>query len=417
MAGIDIFTTGIQRLFADIPDSSRPNVLLMLIDDLGYGDLGIHGCKDIPTPNIDTLARSGVRFTNGYVSGAQCLPSRVGLNSGMYQQRFGITSNNSGLIANLYGSSWHGVSLGKMMKKSGYDCLGLGKLQATHGAFGLEDWTKEYGPIDNTIELAEKAAAFIKKDKTKPFFIYFSPRSPHVPLSPKKESLRLFESIPRELRRKYAATVHELDQAVGMMMKALSDSGQSRNTLIFFISDNGGPMEKKGPNGSENGPLRGQKKELFEGGIRVPFFMAWEGVIPAGSTYDHPVICLDVLPTCAALAKAKLPEGYQSDGVNLLPYLMGEQTGIPHEYLFWLQGSLKSTQYAVRKGDWKLLVQEGRTMLFNLADDLGETTDRSRDESKRLPELADELVKWVDQLAPSIPRWPGLNGGGGKKEK
>ena len=373
--------------------TAQPNIVVMFTDDMGFGDIGIHGCKDIPTPNIDALAKGGVHFTNGYVTAPQCFPSRQGLFTGQYQQRIGCSGNC------YHGRSKPTTSMATILKQAGYTCGGLGKLQ---GAEGL----KQLKGKSNPYELGRMAAAFIEENKAKPFFLYYSPQSPHNPLRPKRESLARFENIKDEMRRKYAAVVFELDQAVGIMIDKLRELGLLENTLIFFINDNGGPeMGGNGSNASENDPLKGRKTELMEGGIRVPFIASWKGTLPAGTIYRYPVITTDVFATAVALADAKLPNGFEPDGVNLIPYLKGENKERPHGALFWMNRHARDSWWAVRKGDNKLVVHNKQVMLFNLKEDPYEKKDLSKEQPDKVSDLSSALTKWLEQMPQEVPRW------------
>jgi arylsulfatase A-like enzyme len=374
----------------------RPNILLIFLDDMGFGDIGCHGCKDIPTPNIDALAAGGVLFTNGYVTGPQCLPSRAGLFSGQYQQRMGCTGNQfppkKGAMQ---------ASMATVLQKAGYACAGIGKLQAADGLSGLSV------KITNPRALASKAVAFMEENREHPFFFYYAPRVPHVPLRPQADTLARFEHIKDTMRRKYAAMVYEIDLAVGMMMDGLARLGLPEKTLVFFINDNGGPEKGgNGSNASENDPLRGRKTELFEGGIKVPFIASWKGTVPAGLRYEHPVIALDVHATAAAVSGASLPAGFTPDGVNLIPFLKGEKKERPHEALFWMNRYSRSATHwwAVRQGDEKLLVRDQEVMLFNLKTDPCETNDLAGQQPGHVAALSATLASWLDSLPESVPR-------------
>jgi arylsulfatase A-like enzyme len=208
------------------------------------------------------------------------------------------------------------------------------------------------------------------------------------------------------MRRRYAAVVFEIDQAVGIMIDKLRELGLLENTLIFFINDNGGPEKGgNGSNASENDPLNGRKTELMEGGIRVPFIASWEGTLPAGTIYRYPVIAMDVFATAAAIADAKLPNGFEPDGVNLIPYLKGEDKERPHGTLFWMNRHGRDSWWAVRKGDNKLVVHNKQVMLFNLKEDPYEKKDLSREQPDKVSDLSFALTKWLEQMPQEVPRW------------
>jgi arylsulfatase A-like enzyme len=417
----------------------KPNILILLADDLGYADLGFQGAKDIPTPNIDSLARTGVRFTDGYVSSVMCSPSRAGLLTGRSQSRFGHEINWEQSIPNdprglpvtektmadqlkaagyrtgIVGK-WHlGESPQFHPNKRGFDEF-FGFTSGGHDYF-CETYTasppakrKRYAhyltPLERngvaethtgylTEVLGGEAAAFIHRSKDQPWFLYASFNAPHTPLQATPALLDRVKAIPDEKRRTYAAMVCGLDDAVGAILRQLREDQLEERTLIFFLSDNGGPLEK---NGSLNTPLNGHKGQVWEGGIRVPFVARWKGVLPGGSTYGHPVSSLDILPTALAAAGAASIAAQPLDGVNIVPFLLGAQTGVPHECLFWRMKARNI--WAVRHGDDKLMLQQYKTpRLFNLAGDIGEKTDLAGQK----PELRDALQKAYDAWNATLP--------------
>ncbi len=341
--------------------ADRPNVVVIVADDMGYGDVGVHGCRDIPTPHIDSIAKAGVRCTAGYVSAPQCSPTRAGLLTGRYQQRFGHESNGA-----IPGSALPltETTLAARLKAAGYATGLVGKwhlgddadhhpLERGFGEFfgflgganpylpqgrsgvvprilrGRED-AREEGYL--TDAFAREAVSFVDRHKDGPFFLYLAFNAPHGPLQASVTYLKRFESIKDEKRRTYAAMVSALDDAVGAVMAKLHAAGLDERTLVVFLSDNGGPTDV---NGSSNAPLRGVKGETREGGIRVPFLLRWPGRLPAGAIYDRPVIQLDLHPTALAAAGAPVPADATPDGVDLLPYLTGSKSGDPHELLYW----------------------------------------------------------------------------------
>lgn len=422
-------------------EPNRPNILLLVADDLGYADLGFQGCKDIPTPHLDALCKSGIRCTNGYVSGPYCSPTRAGLLTGRYQTRFGHEFNpgrgtNAGLPlsettladrlkAAGYKTGWVGKwHLGTAAKfhpvKRGFDET-FGFLGGAHAYFpgrgapiyrGTEVVSeKEY----LTDAIAREAVAFLDRHKQEPFFLYLAFNAVHTPMQATDERLKRFPSIADKTRQTYAAMTLAMDEAVGKVLDKLRTTRLEERTLIFFISDNGGPtMRGTTINGSRNTPLRGSKRTTLEGGIRVPFVVAWKGRLPSGQTYDKPVIQLDILPTALAAAGVSVQPEWKSDGVNLLPYLNGKQEGTPHEILYWRLGQ----QMAIRQGDWKLVRydpvvdgERGRATpakLYNLAQDIGETQDLAAKEPDKRKQLQSIWEKWNATL--SEPLW-----GGGKR--
>lgn len=414
-------------------DAARPNVLVIVADDLGYHDPGFQGGTDIPTPNLDGLAKDGTRCTSGYVSCPVCSPTRAGLLTGRYQQRFGHEFNpgppaeTEGTKKNV-GLPTTEITLANQLKQAGYHTGLVGKWHlgnakrfqpAQRGfdeSFGFLGGAHTYLPAKedaksgifrNGVEINEpeyltdafgrEGAAFIEKNSANPFFLYLTFNAVHVPLDTKPEKLEQFKSISDPKRRSYAAMLSSLDDAVGKVLGQLEKSKVSENTLVFFISDNGGPT--KG-NASDNAPLNGVKATVWEGGIRVPYIVKWPGQIPAGKTYDQPVISLDIFPTVAAVAGTELPKDRTIDGVNLLPYLKGEVTTSPHESLFWRFGE----QSAVRKGQYKLLtLRSGEKHLFDLSQDIGEKNDLLKDQPELAEKLQAEFAAWNAQLA--SPLW------------
>jgi arylsulfatase A-like enzyme len=259
--------------------------------------------------------------------------------------------------------------------------------------------TKPVGSMDHTTEaFAGETCAFIEKHKGKPWFVYLPFNAVHAPMQAAQKYLKRFPNLKGD-RRTYAGMQAAMDDAVGAVLARLRELKLEENTLIFFLSDNGGPTWQTT---SRNDPLRGAKKDLFEGGIREPFLIQWKGRIPAGKVDDRPIIALDILPT--ALAAAGAPIDPKLDGVNLLPYLTGEQTGAPHTALFWRYGD----QRAVRMGDWKLFQAGGKPRLYNLAKDIGERHDLSAQEPGKLKELDAAYQKWNAQNI--RPAWRGKDG-------
>jgi arylsulfatase A-like enzyme len=262
---------------------------------------------------------------------------------------------------------------------------------------------------------AQRAVEFIAANEDRPFYLYLPFNACHVPNQSTAKYLARFPGIKDEHSRLYAAEMSAMDDAVGRVLGAIREHGLEGDTLVFFLSDNGGPMTKMGPNGSNNGPLKGQKGDTWEGGVRVPFFVRWKGHLPAGKVYDRPVIQLDILPTSVAAAGGVASPDWKLDGVNLLPYLRGEAVGDPHESLFWRFGP----QWAIRRGDWKLVqgydydadqaglsVAKTRVtppMLFDLSKDPGETDDLSAMHLERVKAFLAAWRSWDRELVP--PAW------------
>jgi len=388
--------------------AAKPNILVIVADDLGYADVGFNGCKDIATPNLDALAKRSVRCVNGYVTHPFCSPSRAALLTGRYQQRFGHENNPKWDPADTgAGLPVKETTLPQVLKTAGYKTGAVGKWHlGAHpqfhpnrrgfdhyfGALGGghiylpgEKGGEEYQiPIDRngkpeplteyiTDVFAREAAAFITRSSPEPWFLYLAFNAPHTPLQNPPRIEERVKHITDDLRRGYAGLVTGLDDGVGTVLRALRDSGQLDNTLVFFFSDNGG-IETVAH--SDNGPLRGQKGDVWDGGMHVPFLVSWPAKLGAGKDYAQPVSSLDVFATAVALTGAKVPASHKYEGVNIVPFLGGEKSGAPHEHLFW-RTTRSGGLWAVRDSRWKLVQSdEGRGMeLFDLANDFSETTD------------------------------------------
>ncbi len=427
----------------------KPNIVVLITDDMGYADLGVNGNKDFPTPNIDALAASGVRFSEGYVSGLYCSPTRAGFLTGRYQQRFGHEWNPSGkgglpksetTIADRLKTAgystglvgkWHlGGTPDLHPQKRGFDEF-FGFLGGAHTYFA-ETTENVYRGNEIVHEkqyltdaFAREAVAFVDRHKadSSPFFLEVTFNAVHTPMDATDDRLARFASIADPTRRKYAAMLTALDEAVGAIVGKVRESGLENDTLIVYFNDNGGPtMPGTTVNGSSNAPFRGSKRTSLEGGIHVPFFLSWKGKLPAGTVYGKPVIQLDMLPTALAAAGVESKPEWKLDGVNLLPYLTGANAAAPHDVLFWRMGE----QAAVRKGDWKLVRYDSTLdnpgtrsraanvvvtpfRLYNLADDPGEARDLSTQNPEKVKELLAAWESWDAQLAK--PLW-GPEGGG-----
>lgn len=412
----------------------RPNVILILADDMGYADAGFQGCKDYPTPNLDRLARRGVRLTNGYVSHPFCSPTRAGILTGRYQQRYGHENNPVYDPKNeIAGLPVTELSLVQVLSDAGYATGLVGKwhlgaapkfhpmrrgFREMYGFIGgghdyfkteMEGSPREYLiPIERdgkpeplrkylTDALSDEAEAFVKRHRSEPFFLYLAYNAPHTPQQVPDEYLARVAKIEDERRRKYAAMMCALDDGVGRVLRAVESNKLERDTLIVFLSDNGGPVSV---NGSSNAPLRGAKGQVFEGGIRVPFVMQWTGRLPEGKTFDHPVISLDILPTALGAAGLKPPAGRNLDGVDLMPYLTGRSPGTPHQRLFWRTGG--GAAHAVREGRYKWVRTEAREQLFDLQEDIAEAKDISASQPQVAARLKAACMSWDKELVAPI---------------
>jgi len=414
---------------------AKPNIIIIISDDMGYADIGCYGCKDISTPNIDSIAQKGVRFTNGYVTAPGCSPSRAGLMTGRYQQRFGHyynpgppprgTRDNVGLppteitIADMLKSKgyvtglvgkWHmGLTPNRHPLKRGFQEF-FGFLHGEHNY--LDPALDSFNPIlRGTVPVNEKeyltdaftreATSFIKRHRKEPFFLLLSYNAVHNPMQSPKRYQDSFKHIANETRRTYAGMLAAMDDGIGKVLQHLQTYGIEDETIVFFLNDNGGWGEGNSRyEGSINSPLRSGKGSFFEGGIRVPFIVQWPSRLPSGVTYDHPVISLDILPTVAVAAGAKLPQDRKIDGVNLIPYLTGQNKKTPHEILFWHM----SDPYAVRHGNWKLVNNGHKTWLFDIALDISESHDLSAKHPDVVKLLTRDYEKWNSQMAQ--PLWP-----------
>jgi arylsulfatase A-like enzyme len=412
----------------------KPNVIILLSDDVGYGEYGFQGNKEIPTPNIDSIAKNGVRFTQGYVAATYCSPCRAGLMTGKYPTRFGHEFNEGGGTGVGKGPVPFGLPLDQItianrMKDLGYATACVGKWHLGGGekylpmARGFDEF---YGTVANTPYLnppnfidsrvapkitpvkddnfyttdayAERSVDWLGKQKGKPFFLYLPFNAQHAPLQPPQKYLDRVKEIKDENRQKFAATMIAMDDAVGKVLAKVKEMGEEENTLIFFFSDNGGPTMQTT---SKNDPLRGRKATTLEGGTRIPFCAQWKGKIPAGSTYEHPMIQLDILPTAIVAAGGKVDPEWKLDGVDLMLYLTGKVKEPPHPVLYWRFGE----QFAIRKGDFKLVASavDGvkNVYLYNLKDDIGEKTDLTAKMPDKAKELQADWDKWsAEQMKP-----------------
>ncbi len=421
-----LFLTALPVLAAD----KKPNILVILCDDTGWGEIGFQGNHSIPTPNIDSIAAGGVRFTNGYVSGPYCSPTRAGLMTGRYQTRFGHEFNSTAAQSGL---SLDETTIADRLKALGYATCAIGKwhlgnkLEFRPTKRGFDEF---YGTLANTSfflprafvdsqvsedvqpmtdpdfyttdAYAERAARWIEEHSASPWFLYLPFNAQHAPLQAPPKYMDRFNHVLGKNRQTFAAMMSAMDDAVGKVLSRIRDLGQEENTLIFFLSDNGGPT---GSTTSSNVPLRGYKATTWEGGVRVPFCAQWKGTLPAGATYDKPIIQLDILPTAIAAAGGEVDSAWKLDGVNLLPFLAGAKTDDrPHESLYWRFGE----QWAIRDGDWKLVAANTGSRdgeLYNLATDAGELHNLAAEH----PDIARKLkTKWdawnAEQAPAAVPR-------------
>ncbi len=411
--------------------AGKPNVLIFYADDLGWGELGCQGNTQIPTPNIDSIAKNGVRFTQGYVAATYCSPSRAGLMTGRYPTRFGHEFNS---VHNAVGLAAQETTMADRLKSQGFVTCCVGKWHLGHQPANRptrRGFDEFYGTLANTpffhpnnfvdsrvsndVQVvsddafyttdayAERSVDWIEKSKDRPWFLYLPFNAQHAPLEAPKKYLDRFSNITDEKRKLFAAMMSAMDDAIGRVLAKVRQLGQEDNTLVFFVGDNGGPTASTT---SQNGPLRGFKMTTFEGGPRVPFLAQWKGHLPAGKTYDYPVVNLDILPTALAAGGTSIDSAWKLDGVNLLPYLTGGNSARPHETLYWRYGP----QWAVRHGDLKLVVSRGGSgapELYDLASDVGESKDLAQVQPERVRQLQAMWDAWsTAQAPPSAPDQP-----------
>ena len=429
----------------------RPNLIILMGDDLGVCDVGLYGCRDIPTPNIDSIAARGVKFTNGYVSAPVCSPSRAGLITGRYQHRFGFEFN-AGPLQRAVNEKEMGlptteITLPQVLKKAGYATGMVGKWHLgmhekfhpvrrgfdeyygflfgannyfdprganavtaeAAGGEGSQAWPRNplnpiyrnQSPIEESEYLTEafarEAVAYIERHKREPFFLYAPFNAPHTPLQATKKYVERFPHIKDKRRQVYAAMVSALDDAVGAILRKLRESGLEKDTMGVFLSDNGCATYTQA---CTNDPLRYGKLTHFEGGFRVPFTLQYPARIKGGTVYDKPISSLDLFPTLTALAGGAMPTDRPYDGVDLLPYLTGRNRRAPHEVLCWRNGE----NAGVRKGNWKMFKGGDRYMLFDLAKDPGEQRNVADANPQVVEDLRKELQKWEGQMRQ--PLWP-----------
>ncbi len=453
-----------------LADARQPNVMVLLADDLGYGELGCQGNPEIPTPHIDSIAQNGVRFTAGYVAGPNCSPSRAGLLTGRTPTRFGYEFNPTGARNEEpgFGLPSREITIAEALHDAGYTTGLIGKWHQggtaayhpfrhgfdeffgfTHeghyfvpppyrgvttllrrktlpgGAKGL--WKGQGGlhyhdimgsnepdydannPIVRggqpvvesdylTDALTREAVDFIDRHDDRPFFLYLAYNAVHSPLQGAEAYMKRFSHIENLHRRIFAAMLANMDDSVGAVLAQLRRSGIENDTLVFFLSDNGGPTRELT---SSNLPLRGSKGQMYEGALRVPFMVQWKGVIPAGKVYGKPVSSLDIFATAASnCAGVRKPR--QVEGVDLVPHLTGQDNGVPHETLYWRQGG----KTALRHGDWKLVRMGQRFVpgnskweLYDLSRDVSEENNLAASAPERVAALVRIWEKFDDEMS------------------
>jgi len=422
MKNILLLTT---LLLLSLPSiGKKPNIIVIMADDLGYADLGFQGSDRIPTPHLDALRARGVRFTDGHVTASVCSPSRAGLMMGRYQQRFGHHAN---VPPKDKGMDPREVTLGEALKPLGYATGFIGKwhLGASEDRYptkqgfdtfiGLRDGHRSYWyepkghdkpgshkAIEHngkqisfegyvTDRMGDWSVDFIHEHKTKPFFLYVSFTAPHGPLHAKPEDLKTLET-----NNKYDAMVYNMDLNIGKIVTALEQHQLTAHTMIWFLSDNGGITAA-----ASNAPHTGRKGSAFEGGQRVPFIFAWPNVVQPNTTDHRLMSALDIFPTCLAAAGGD-PHAHPRplDGINLKPFLTGQQSGPIHPHLFWQRENIAS----YRKGAWKLIrVDDQGVGLFDLSASPEETNNLATEHPERTQTMTHELNQWINTL--SEPTW------------
>ncbi|MDG1730697.1 MAG: sulfatase-like hydrolase/transferase [Algibacter sp.] len=415
-----------ENLAAITIQANKPNIIVVIVDDAGYVDFGFMGSEDLETPHIDNLAKDGVIFTDAHVSATVCAPSRAGLITGKYQQRFGFEANGTG-----YGSSGDiGLSddvltMADVFKKNDYKTIAIGKwhLGATPSDhpnqrgfdefYGFLAGSRSYFPIHNpsknhmlqqngkqvkfdgylTDVLGNRSVRFVEENKDRPFFMYLAYNAVHTPMEAKESDLIKYKNHPRQ---DLAAMTWSLDENIGKLRNKLKELGILENTLIYFISDNGGAHN----NSSKMGPLKGWKGNKFEGGHRVPFIVSWPSKITGNQIFNGLSSSLDIFSTSVAAAGIEKEKDLILDGTNLLPYLSGEKQGDPHHKLFWR----KLDEAAARVGSHKLirLKNYGSTM-YNLSNDLGEVNNLSEKDTITFNLLTQNLSIWESNM--TTPLW------------
>ena len=433
---------------ADVQGAQRPNLIVIMADDLGYADVGFNGCEDIPTPHIDSIAANGVQFTSGYVSYPVCSPSRAGLITGRYPQRFGYERNaqyqpndsnmglarsestladvlkkvgyRSGVIGKWHlgaHETLHPLSRGfdfffghlggghryfpeELIIKDSYDAKGE---RESYTTWILRDRKPSQPKKYLTDEFSDEAVRFVERNKDDPFFLFLAYNAPHTPLQATEKYLARFANIQDKKRRTYAAMVSAVDDGVGRVLDKLEDLQLKENTLLFFLSDNGGPTTK---NASRNAPLRGGKSDVWEGGFRVPFVAQWPGQLPAGIKYHQPIISLDIFATITAITNAPTAPERPLDGVNLIPYVTGKKSGLPHDTIYLRK--FDQQKYAIRRGDHKLVIPgpDEKPELYDLARDIAENNNIALSSPEKASQLNQLLQQWTTELIE--PRFLGL---------
>ncbi len=435
MEGITKWVVGLLLGFVSIGTAAAPpNVVVLFADDLGYADVGYHGSPDMVTPHIDSIAKNGVQFSAGYVTAPVCGPSRAGLRTGIYQNRCGAEDNPGPYKVRedvKIGIPTEMQTMSERMKALGYVTGMIGKSHTGNGPefhpnssgydefFGFINGASNYlldrhpnqphNPIMRQRErvaeseyltdaFGREAVAFIERHRQAPFFLYVPFNAIHGPMQGADHDMAMFRHIKDEKRRLAVAMNYALDRNVGRILTALRRHGLEDNTLVFFLSDNGG---KPHGNGSLNTPLRGQKSELWDGGIRVPFCMQWPSRVKGGQRLDVPVISLDILPTVVESAGGKVEDSI--DGMSLVPLVTGAIAFPPDRYLYWRF----NRGWVIRDAEWKLIGKRDwkQPKLFRIADDIGEACDLYSERPQIAQRLQRAYDAWDATLMPKLWGW------------
>ncbi|MDB4617553.1 sulfatase-like hydrolase/transferase [Verrucomicrobiales bacterium] len=438
--------------------AERPNIIVIMADDLGYNDVGCYGCKDIPTPHIDSLAKEGVRFASGYVTWPMCGPSRAGFLTGKHQSKFGYYKNVSAPFNPAQGLPKM-ETIASLLQKQGYVTGGVGKWHMgttddQHpNAMGFDDWFGFLGgglmyfPLDHpsykgrftppikrpmnhkylqhtlpvihnrepvewdqylTRELTDAGIRFLEKNQESPFFLFMSYNAPHLDLEAPEETIAKFPAdkmtvvpgVKPGARSVYGAMVFEMDEGIGQLLARVDELELSKKTVVWFLSDHGGMKAT-----SDNRPLRGCKGRVYEGGLRVPMIVKWPGKIPHGLVLGDMVTSLDIGATSIAMAGGD-PEKAGLHGKDIRPYVTQQSPDAPHEVLFWHTGSNANLAGVIREGDFKLISGgRGNPELYNLKDDLGETTNLAASYPEKVEAMRARWLEWDKDKQP--PLWTG----------
>lgn len=422
-----------------LPGKRRPNCIAIIADDLGYADIGVHGCTDFQTPHIDSIAYNGVRFTNAYAGASVCSPSRACIMTGRFPCTFGYMYNPFS-APDSYGLPVTETTLGDVMRAGGYKTGLIGKwhlgnkpefLPNNRGFdefYGFPDGPQMYHapaaddpkvragfklhrnaqPVTTkeyiTDAFTREACAFIEAHYQERFCLVVAHQAPHVPLAATERYLNGVAHIADPARRFYAAAIAAMDAGIGLIVQSLKRLGIYEDTILMFFSDNGGSSNELPVN---NGSLRGDKAKLFEGGIRVPLMMQWPRTLESGRTFDDAVSLADVLPTFAAAAGITPTVQKPLHGTDVIPYVRGQMSGKPHQSLYWAQGG----DAAIRRDEWKYIrnAKFGNPQLYNLAHDQAESRNVASEYPAIASELSAEIESWVKALPAPLWGWSSNN--------